>query len=60
MEVFVLYALICYAFTLGAYIEVATRTKVYVLTPLEIAAVILSPILLPIFIGMESEEKSNK
>lgn len=60
MEVFVLYAFLCYAFTLGTYIEHATKNKDYSLTATEAVLMFLAPLVVPVFIGIEWEEKNNK
>jgi hypothetical protein len=60
MEVFALYAFLCYAFTLGTYIEHSQKHKNYSITATEFTLMLLAPIVVPVFIGIEWEEKNNK
>jgi hypothetical protein len=60
MTVIILYVFICYMFTLGTWIEHTSKTKDYSLKAGEIALMLLSPVVLPLFLGMHFEEKDNQ
>ena len=59
MTVLLLYIFVCYAFTIGVWVETSTKSNNYKLTVYEIGLMLLAPILLPIILGMEFESKSK-
>lgn len=59
MAVLSLYIFVCYAFTLGVWVESSTKSKNYKVSFYEILLMLSAPILLPIIIGMEFESKSK-